>query len=162
MVDPCICSSFFQFLGGSNAVLAPPELKSLVPECAASSRKPPLPPWLLPAAEETTEKPLTLEKETPKKEEIFPAQVLPIEAAVLAYPEQLVKQLDVSLSAGTSSKAVWDESSRPVPEVVVGGKALPLNQLTNDHVLEMSTDEYRQYFEIHNEEWNARFKLLLM
>jgi hypothetical protein len=154
--------------GSSSVALAPPELKGLVPDRYSVVRKPPPPPWLLPAVEvmETQEaqQPVAVE-EKPTVEVVIPVRTLPLEAALSAYPEQLVKQLGATtttVETVADEELVWDEKTRPVPLVVVGGRKLPMNELTNDHVLEMTVEEYQNYFEVHREECNSRLKTLLM
>ena len=151
--------------------LVPPELQALVPESSASSRKPAPPPWLLPAVEEealvgaATSKvaPLT-ERKSPENAVVeLHVRATPLTEAMHVYPTQLVKQLECpSLCHVEQEDVIWDLKQRPVPLVSVGGKQIPMNELMNEHILGMTTDEYQSYFDVYKEECDARLKSLLM
>jgi hypothetical protein len=144
--------------------LVPPELLGLVPEKSGASRKPAPPPWLLPAPEAIGDEEKDVAAPSPSVVVAvveLPTRAVPLADAMHDYPAQLVEQLGVVRSP-VATEIVWDRSVRPVPFVVVKGTRVPMNELTNEHILAMSAEEYQQYFEVYQEECNERLKSLFM
>lgn len=158
----------------SDRSLVPPELHGLVPERSSAARKPAPPPWLLPSPEvvepvavDSSTRPQPARKILVEGKPVvtncveLPARAVPLEEALHDYPLELVKQLGVEAPV-FQEEIVWDLRVRPAPLVCVGGSKVPMNELTKEAVLSMTTEEYQQFFETYQEEFNERLKCLFM
>ena len=145
-----------------NRPLAPPELQSLaIDSDEATKRRFVPPPWLLPAKEEGENESKQKEViDVDRREVVLPSRHLPLAEALTVYPVELVSQLD----ALQREQHRYDEprSSPSNRTVIVGGVAVPLSGVTNDHVLAMTAEEYEAYFLLYQEECDARLKELFM
>ncbi len=151
-----------------ESVLPPPELRRSGSDEGNGRQRPAPPPWLQPTVLDEWDGGRTAAAAAASvavaPRAASTSSSVSLAEAVRAYPSALLGQLESSGSAVDEDveMADWDGEGRGVPVVRAAGVEIALDQLTEAHLLAMSPDEYRAYFDAHQSECATRLKQLFM
>ena len=150
----------------------PPEMKYITDQISSASLEPkkaPIPPWLLPSVETTSLKEGDeIECDEREKSEdikrIKPA--FPVAESMKAYYQHIIEQVsqvevenrDGGLNIEYKPGLDWE--TRKAPIVTCEGKEIPLNLITEQDIANMSSEEYKRYFEVYQNEYKNRLDIL--
>jgi len=151
-----------QWEGSTESELLPPELAGLI-ESDPEPVRAGLPPWLKSQQKEDEDVDLVDEEEKievkmDRLELVRGHSSTPLPEVMEAYAPCLAKQLDnVSHQKEENGFGLvlldWDPTTPPIS---VGGSKVPVNEIGEEHLTQMTAEEYKAYFQVYEEECEKR------